>query len=584
MDINEEKIYILHRDDDDDASTPTQVPDAFRRSEGELTSIKARQKKVWEALQKLTVNIQKDEEPPVIAILGSGGGLRAMVGCLGVLAELAKEDVLDIITYICGTSGSTWCMSSLYNNEKWSSCMEEMEHQIADRLLKSEFKWSKALEKLKETFTEEMYSLTYLWAYAYVYHVLNEINEKTLSNHQTSCESGENPYPVYSAVEKDSLNSKEPGTWFEFTPHMAGFPAYKTFVRTELLGSEFREGKLVTNHPERELCYLQGLWGSALASETVIKETILEKIRNFFQEIKRHVLFSGKTSRPSINEDMDVVRFSGKTYPPINEAMDVEVLCDCNGCQDLRVFFSSHDLVGMTDTELEMLLIEFHNMEDSIQPANKTKGFHPVLNETFHCRLLSDFRKLWDVYASTKKCFLHWQWGTTNNFLYEWSGKIPDDLYKKKFLSLVDAGLEINSAYPLMLQPNRKVDLILSFDFSEGDPFLTLKNTDEYCKKNGIPFPKINIENAESEAPSQSCYVFEGDGKGVPDVMHFPLFNNQSCEGKIDELRKKYPTRHNAYGKSELTELLKISKINVAQNKDRILQKVQQLIQCKSSV
>lgn len=48
-------------------------------------------------------------------------------------------------------------------------------------------------------------------------------------------------------------------------------------------------------------------------------------------------------------------------------------------------------------------------------------------------------------------------------------GNIP--LSSKKHISLVDAGLDINIAFPLMLPPHRNIDLILSFDFSEGDPF-----------------------------------------------------------------------------------------------------------------
>ncbi|XP_077153965.1 cytosolic phospholipase A2 gamma [Ranitomeya variabilis] len=519
MDNNEKKSDIVYHKCS--LSVMTQGPDALLRSDGEAASLKARQKKVWEALQKLNVNVQKSEEPPVIAILASGGGLRAMVALLGVLAELAKEDILDAVTYICGTSGSTWCMSSLYNNDQWSSCMEEMERQITHRLLHPLWNWEKAWEKLKLSFSEEIYSLTNFWAYVFVHTVINEINEKTLSNHRTCCESGENPYPVYSAVEGGFLNTKHAGAWFEFTPHQVGFPAYKTFVNTELLGSQFREGKLVKHHPERDLCYLQGLWGSAPASNTIIKNLIKEKFEKLF---------------PNITNE--------------------ESLCSCEGCQKVGVFLSSHDLVMLTDEERELL-----------SGDNENIGF---------CEKAILILKV-------LKSFIHWQWGTTNNFLYEFGSDIPDDLSKKKFLSLVDAGLEINTAFPLMLPPNRKVDLILSFDFSEGDPFLTLKATEEYCKINEIPFANIDIEDRESEVPSQSCYVFEGDGKGTPDVMHFPLFNNQSNEGKVYALREKYATANIFYGESQLQELVKISKLNVELNRDHIVEKFQQLLKCKSS-
>lgn len=45
---------------------------------------------------------------PVIAIAGSGGGFRAMVGFSGVMKALFESGVLDCTTYIAGLSGSTW--------------------------------------------------------------------------------------------------------------------------------------------------------------------------------------------------------------------------------------------------------------------------------------------------------------------------------------------------------------------------------------------------------------------------------------------------------------------------------------------
>lgn len=45
---------------------------------------------------------------PVIAIAGSGGGFRAMVGFAGVMKALFESGVLDCATYVAGLSGSTW--------------------------------------------------------------------------------------------------------------------------------------------------------------------------------------------------------------------------------------------------------------------------------------------------------------------------------------------------------------------------------------------------------------------------------------------------------------------------------------------
>ena len=39
----------------------------------------------------------------------------------------------------------------------------------------------------------------------------------------------------------------------------------------------------------------------------------------------------------------------------------------------------------------------------------------------------------------------------------------------QKTICLVDAGIAFNSPYPVLLRPERKVEIILSFDFSQRD-------------------------------------------------------------------------------------------------------------------
>lgn len=45
---------------------------------------------------------------PHIALLGSGGGERAVVAMLGSIQQLVKESLFDTMLYIGGISGSTW--------------------------------------------------------------------------------------------------------------------------------------------------------------------------------------------------------------------------------------------------------------------------------------------------------------------------------------------------------------------------------------------------------------------------------------------------------------------------------------------
>lgn len=48
------------------------------------------------------------EQVPVVAVMTTGGGTRALTSLLGNLLGLQKLDLLDAISYITGSSGSTW--------------------------------------------------------------------------------------------------------------------------------------------------------------------------------------------------------------------------------------------------------------------------------------------------------------------------------------------------------------------------------------------------------------------------------------------------------------------------------------------
>lgn len=70
---------------------------------------------------------------------------------------------------------------------------------------------------------------------------------------------------------------------------------------------------------------------------------------------------------------------------------------------------------------------------------------------------------------------------------------------KAKKLFIVDSGLVFNSPYPLLLRPQRAVDMYLSFDFSKRatdstQPFEELLLAEKWAKQNKVPFPPIQKE------------------------------------------------------------------------------------------
>ncbi|XP_053380555.1 cytosolic phospholipase A2-like isoform X4 [Mercenaria mercenaria] len=100
----------------------------------------------------------------------------------------------------------------------------------------------------------------------------------------------------------------------------------------------------------------------------------------------------------------------------------------------------------------------------------------------------------------------------------------------KKKLYVVDAGLAFSSPYPLLLRPQRAVDLVLSFDYSSRDHdktslFSELLLAEEWARLNKVPFPVIDPTIADRERLKE-CYVFENpNDPKCPIVMHFVILN-----------------------------------------------------------
>ncbi|KAF7239660.1 Cytosolic phospholipase A2 gamma [Varanus komodoensis] len=267
-------------------------------SEGEKRATATRKEEVKKGLDKLGIPCDVDNIPN-IAVLASGGALRAMVALCGTLVELRKYNLLDCIMYLGGVSGSTWCMSGLYKNKDWVEKIEELEKCLHETLTQGKWETKKAIESVLEAAEDECYSLTDIWSYFIVHRLLNQFDETTLSVHGASCENGKNPYPIYAAVEAETyqkphavqaktLMTQETqdcaedlsaaqtiGTWLEFTPHEAGFPGIGAYVDIKYFGSVFHNGQMIEERKEKNACYLQGLWGSALGSKEEAQKKIV---------------------------------------------------------------------------------------------------------------------------------------------------------------------------------------------------------------------------------------------------------------------------------------------------------------------
>uniref|UniRef100_G3SG12 Phospholipase A2 group IVC n=1 Tax=Gorilla gorilla gorilla TaxID=9595 RepID=G3SG12_GORGO len=507
----------------------------------EKAAVERRRLHVLKALKKLRIEA---DEAPVVAVLGSGGGLRAHIACLGVLSEMKEQGLLDAVTYLAGVSGSTWAISSLYTND---GDMEALEADLKHRFTRQEWDVAKSLQKTIQAARSENYSLTDFWAYMVISKQTRELPESHLSNMKKPVEEGTLPYPIFAAIDNDLQPSwqeaRAPETWFEFTPHHAGFPALGAYVSITHFGSKFKKGRLVRTHPERDLTFLRGLWGSALGNTEVIREYIFDQLRNLtLKGLWRRAVANAKSTGCLIFARLLRLQESsqGEHPPPEDEGGEPEHT------------WLTEMLENWTRTSLEK--------QEQPHEDPERKG------------TLSNFM---DFVKKTGICASKWEWGTTHNFLYKHGGIRDTIMSSRKHLHLVDAGLAINTPFPLVLSPTREVHLILSFDFSAGDPFETIRATADYCRRHKIPFPQV--EKAEldlwSKAPA-SCYILKGETGPV--VMHFPLFNIDACGGDIEAWSDTYDTFKLAdtYTLDVVVLLLALAKKNVRENKKKILREL----------
>lgn len=554
----------------------TSVRLSHELSEGEKEATGNRKAKVLECLKRLGITCDKAHMPN-IAILGSGGGLRATIALMGTLVEMKKQGLLDAVMYLCGVSGSTWCMSTLYKEKDWSENVQDLEKRLCETLSSTSWDLQQALADVSRAAEDELFSLTDVWASFCVSKELEQHDQTKLSDHKDAATCGTNPYPIYAAVEENKLHKEgenSPETWFEFTPHESGFPGLGAFVSTKFLGSEFMDGHLKVERKTKDICYLQGLWGSIFGymKENVkfLIELIWNKIHRRLGEEKKNTM--GKTGTHCTCSrcqavllvlDLHVLTSAGKDHEGVFMQLK-EVLKGRNSEESYQKCCEMSRMWGLKTVE--------ERIADCAELLEAEFGEERFVSLAMQGEVISICTLIWKIW----KCICHWTWGRTHNFLYNCDTIAQtSDLAKHKFLNLIDAGLAINSAYPLMLLPARRVTLILSFDFSSGDPFKTIRKTAKYCETNHIPFPKIDPEEIKDRDNPSDCYIFKG--KDLPTVMHFPLFNKKNCPGEVEHFRKRFSTFTVSYTKGDVQELLKTAKMNVANNHERIVKEIQQL-------
>ncbi|KAK2910839.1 hypothetical protein Q8A67_002972 [Cirrhinus molitorella] len=513
----------------------------------ELEFVASRRNTVFQALKKHQIQCSR-REVPNIALLGSGGGQRAMVGLLGSLVELDKAGLLDCILYLSGVSGSTWCMASLYKEPNWSTKLETVKNAIIERLNGPEVSFSEKLAKLKKYYSgKKFFSLTDVWAVMVVTSYVKEINEQALAEQWD--QHNKDPFPIYTVIDKQCKQSNDKESYFEINPHEAGYSLTGAFVDTCDFGSQFHKGLKKSHEGEFDMLYLQGLCGSAIADEQLIREDLWNKIRGLLLE-KETILEAMRKEQPE----------SG--HESMKKEMEKEF--------EHHGIASDHDPVSPPADKSYQVLMDLVDMNLCVLKGKDPSGLDESIRKNLN-----------DVLVSIFKSVTEWTWGRKYNFLHNMTdGAVPAAILQSETRDYEDAGLLNNSPYFSVLRKERDIDLIISLDFSDGDPSLTVNQAVETCRKLNIPFPEVNIPIEDKNKP-KDVYVFRG--KNAPTVIHMPLFNVVNCGDKVKEWRKDYRTFQDAYSAEMITKLMEVAGKNISNNKKKLLEEIRAAVEKKGT-
>jgi phospholipase A2 len=379
------------------------------------------------------------DDVPCIAMVGSGGGLRALVAGTGSILAASEDGLFDCVTYTAGVSGSCW-LQALYHSSLGARRMDRMVDHLKARIgvhiayppvalssLNSaptnKFLLSGFVEKLRGD-PQSDFGLVDVYGLLLAARLLvpkGEVgvdnNDLKISNQRHYLRHGEHPLPIYTAVRheipviEESSTADEPTAspseetkekakkeawfqWFEITPYELFCEEFAAGIPTWATGRKFENGQDLPYDedglrvPELRLPLLLGIFGSAFCAT----------LSHYYKEVKPIV--KGLTGFGSIDE-----------------------------------------MIEGRDEDLS-----------KVHPINPA---------------------------------------SIPNFVYKMQGKLPEtapeSIYESSHLQLMDAGMSNNlPIYPL-LRPGRDVDILVAFDASadiKTENWLSV--ADGYARQRGI--------------------------------------------------------------------------------------------------
>uniref|UniRef100_A0A8B9SJH6 Phospholipase A2 n=2 Tax=Anas platyrhynchos TaxID=8839 RepID=A0A8B9SJH6_ANAPL len=465
-------------------------------------------------------NLTTSRDVPVIAVLGSGGGFRAMVGFAGVMKALYESGVLDCATYIAGLSGSTWYMSTLYSHPDFpekgpkeinQELMNSVSHNPLLLLTPQKVKryiealWNKKSSGQPVTFTD-------IFGMLIGETLIHNRMDTTLSNMKEKINKAQCALPLFTCLHvKPDVSELMFADWVEFSPYEIGMAKYGTFMSPDLFGSKFFMGTVVKKYNENPLHFLMGVWGSAFS---ILFNRVLG-------------VSNSQNKGPTMEEELENIRLKHLVSNDSSDSEDESQHPKGTENSEANQEYQNSSQESWVQRMLMALVGDSALFNTREGRAGKVHNFMLGLNLN-SCYPLSPLADLL-TQESVEEDELDAAVADPDEFerIYE-----PLDVKSKK-IHIVDSGLTFNLPYPLILRPQRGVDLIISFDFSarpsdSSPPFKEILLAEKWAKMNKLPFPKIDPNVFDREGLKE-CYVFKpkdtSSEKDCPTIIHFVLAN-----------------------------------------------------------
>ncbi|KAB0395439.1 hypothetical protein E2I00_005242, partial [Balaenoptera physalus] len=506
----------------------------------------SRRKQVVAKALKQALQLDRDlqeDEVPVVGIMATGGGARAMTSLYGHLLALQKLGLLDCVTYFSGISGSTWTMAHLYGDPEWSQrdlkgpIRHAREHLAKSKLEAFSPERLASYHRELEQRAEQGHPTTFvdLWGLVLEFTLHGQgapnltlalmpppqVTDQKLSGQRAALERGQNPLPLYLSlnVKENNLQTLDFKEWVEFCPCEVGFLKYGAFVPSELFGSEFFMGRLMRRIPESRICFLRGIWSNIFSLNLLDAWYDLTSSSDAW---KQHIKDTGRNLGP------EALWFQPGTAL----------------AQTLKGFLTNRPLYQRSSNFLQGL------------------------------QLHQDY--------CAQKDFSTWADRQVDSSAGQLTPQEPQ-------LCLVDAGYFLNTSCPSMFRPGRRLDLILSFDYSLSSPFEVLQQTEIDCRARELPFPRVEPSPQDRLQP-QECHLFSDPTcPDAPVLLHFPLVNASFKDhsapgvqrspaelpaGQVDltGVTSPYSMFNMTYKEEDFDRLLQLSDYNVRNSQGTILQ------------